>query len=197
MREPRSRADAVRNREAVLDAAEALFVREGLAKVSMNSVAAAAGVGKGTVFRAFEDRAGLLQALAGRRTAPLRDAVTEGPAPLGPGTPPRERIPAVLDAIARAKLDHLSLYLALEETGSSSPYQAPGYATWHALLRDELAALTPAPPAHPDFTAHALLAAVRADLMTHLAVEEEIPADRIREQLAAYVETVLGQALSL
>ncbi|GAA2086050.1 TetR/AcrR family transcriptional regulator [Streptomyces albiaxialis] len=189
MREPRSRADAVRNREAVLDAAEALFVREGLAQVSMNSVAAAAGVGKGTVFRAFTDRAGLLQALAGRRTAPLQEAAAEGPAPLGPGTPPRERIPALLDAVARAKLDNLSLYVALEETGSSSPYRVPSYGWWHGTLRGELEKLTD--PAHAGFLAHALLAAVRADLMTHLAVEEGIPAEEIRERLAAYVESAL------
>ncbi|MFG3256018.1 TetR/AcrR family transcriptional regulator [Streptomyces sp. NPDC048172] len=189
MREPRSRADAVRNREAVLDAAEALFVREGLAKVSMNSVAAAAGVGKGTVFRAFTDRTGLLQALAERRTAPLREAVTEGPAPLGPGTPPRERIPAMLDAAARTKLDNLSLYLALEETGSTSPYRLPSYGWWHGTLRDELEKLTD--PANAGFLAHALLAAVRADLMTHLAAEEETPGEEIRERLAAYVDAVL------
>ncbi|WP_369200635.1 TetR/AcrR family transcriptional regulator [Streptomyces sp. PU-14G] len=189
MREPRTRADAVRNREAVLDAAEALFEREGPAEVSMNSVAAAAGVGKGTVFRAFTDRAGLLQALAERRTAPLREAIAEGAPPLGPGTPPRERIPAVLDAVAGAKLDNRALYLALEETGSSSPYQAPSYAWMHATLRDGLEQLTGTGRA--SYLAHVLLAAVRADLITQLAGEEGLTAEEIRERLGAYVASVL------
>ncbi|NSC20442.1 TetR/AcrR family transcriptional regulator [Streptomyces albus subsp. chlorinus] len=189
MPEPRRRADAVRNREAVLDAAETLFSRSGPAEVSMNSVAAAAGVGKGTVFRAFTDRTGLLQALAERRTAPLRAAVTGGPAPLGPGSPPRERIPALLDALAAAKLENLSLYRALEEAGAASPYQSASYAWWHTTLRDSLARLTGGQDA--GFLAHTLLAAVRADLVTHLRTVEELPEEEIRSRLAAHVRTVL------
>ncbi|MCK7622466.1 TetR/AcrR family transcriptional regulator [Streptomyces sp. RS10V-4] len=186
---PRQRADAVRSREAVLDAAEELFARSGPAEVSMNAVAAAAGVGKGTVFRAFTDRTGLLQALAERRSAPLRRAVAEGPAPLGPDAPPHERIPAVLDALARFKLDNQSLHLALEESGVSSPYASPSYTWWHTTLRDSLARCTDAGQA--GFLAHALLAAVRADLIAHLATVERLPFDEIRNRLTAFVHSVL------
>lgn len=189
MPEPRQRADAVRNREAVLDAAEALFQRRGPAEVSMTSVATAAGVGKGTVFRAFTDRIGLLQAIAERRSAELRLAVGEDAAPLGPATPPRERIPAMLDALARLKLDNRSLYLALEESGAASPYQSPSYAWWHATLRESLEQLTGAGAAA--FLAHTLLAAVRADLMTHLATVEGLPVAEIRSRLADFVESAL------
>ncbi|WEB38527.1 TetR/AcrR family transcriptional regulator [Streptomyces yunnanensis] len=189
MPEPRQRADAVRSREAVLDAAEALFARSGPAEVSMNAVASAAGVGKGTVFRAFADRAGLLQALAERRTAALRRAVAEGPAPLGPDAPPHERIPAVLDALARFKLDNLSLYLVLEEAGAASPYRSPSYTWWHTTLRDSLAQCADAGRA--DFVAHALLAAVRADLIAHLLTVEGLSVDEIRDRLAVYVRSVL------
>ena len=65
----------------------------------MDDVAAAAGVGKGTLFHAFGSRAGLVQALWQRTYEPLRDAIEGGPPPLGPGTDPRQRILAVLDAI--------------------------------------------------------------------------------------------------
>ncbi|QFG23206.1 TetR/AcrR family transcriptional regulator [Actinomadura sp. WMMB 499] len=189
MPEPRRRADAVRNREAVLDAAEALFARSGTAEISMNSVAAAAGVGKGTVFRAFTDRTGLLQALAERRSAWLLEVVRDGPAPLGPATPPRERVPAVLDALVRLKFDNRSLYLALEEGGAASPYQSDSYTRSHTILRDMLAEL--ADPGEAGFLAHALLAAVRADLITYLANAEGLTADAIRARLAAYVERLL------
>ncbi|WP_411123427.1 TetR/AcrR family transcriptional regulator [Streptomyces sp. x-19] len=189
MPEPRRRADAVRSREAVLDAAEELFARNGPAEVSMNAVAAAAGVGKGTVFRAFTDRAGLLQALAERRTAPLRRAVAEGPAPLGPDAPAHQRVPAVLDALARFKLDNQSLYLVLEEAGASSPYESPSYTWWHTTLRDSLAQCTDAERA--GFVAHALLAAVRADLIAHLLTVERLSVEEIRTRLAAYVHSVL------
>ncbi|MER7395323.1 TetR/AcrR family transcriptional regulator [Streptomyces sp. NPDC000151] len=192
MPEPRQRADAVRSREAVLDAAEALFARSGAEGVSMNAVAAAAGVGKGTVFRAFTDRTGLLQALAERRSAPLRQAITEGPAPLGPTAPPHERVPAVLDALAHFKLDNRGLYLALEEAGTASPYRSPSYTWWHTVLRESLEQLTA--PDDAAFLAHALLSAVRADLITHLTETEHRTPHDIRARLAAHVQAVLPAA---
>lgn len=136
MPERRSRKDAVRNREAVLAAADALFSRrESPEDVTMADVAAAAGVGKGTLFRAFGDRAGLLRALYAARLASMREAVESGPPPLGPATPPRERVPALLDAVLCFKLDNRPLALALEGSGNGSPYRAEHYAWWHGLLR--------------------------------------------------------------
>ncbi|MGW8377929.1 TetR/AcrR family transcriptional regulator [Streptomyces sp. ODS28] len=188
-RAPRSRADAVRNRDAVLDAAEALFADGGPDGVSMSAVAAAAGVGKGTVFRAFADRTGLLRALAERRGAPLREAVGDGPAPLGPGTPARERVPAVLDALLRFKLDNQGLHLALEEAGAASPYESESYAWWHATLATSLSELTTKPRAA--YLAHTLLAAVRADLIAHLATTEHMSPDTLSRRLGEYARSVL------
>ncbi|MYR55924.1 TetR family transcriptional regulator [Streptomyces sp. SID625] len=186
-----SRKDAIRNREAVLAAADALFTRrESPEDVTMADVAAAAGVGKGTLFRAFGDRTGLLRALYEARLEPIRQAVETGPPPLGPATPPRDRVPALLDAILCFKLDNRRLALALEEGGSSSPYQAEHYERWHSLLRaalEQIPGLT-----GNDFTAHALLAATRADLVEHLAGEESVPREGMRAQLANFVTRVLA-----
>jgi AcrR family transcriptional regulator len=62
-------------------------------------VAAEAGVGKGTIFQAFGNQRGLLDALRARKLATLREAVEQDPAPLGPGALPRERAVAFLDAL--------------------------------------------------------------------------------------------------
>ncbi|MFF4245490.1 TetR/AcrR family transcriptional regulator [Streptomyces sp. NPDC001822] len=191
MPERKERADAVRNREAVLAAADALFARSDSPRgVSMDDVAAAAGVGKGTLFRRFGDRTGLIQALYEARVQPLREAVESGPAPLGPSAPPRERVAALLDAVLRFKLDNRHLALALEEAGTGSPYAAGHYTWWHRTLREALRQIPTAPAG--DFTAHALLAATRADLVEHLAGEQHMTADRMRADLAAYVAEVLG-----
>ncbi|MEW1747588.1 TetR/AcrR family transcriptional regulator [Streptomyces angustmyceticus] len=188
-----ARADALRNREAVLAAADELFARsESPRGVSMDDVAAAAGVGKGTLFRRFGDRTGLIGAVFESRIEPLRAAVEAGPAPLGPAAPPRERVPAVLDALLRFKLDNRHLSLALEEAGSGSPYQAAHYAWWHGILRDALSRL-PGRGDDADFTAHALLAATRADLVEHLAGVEGMSPRGMRDRLAAFVDTVLGR----
>lgn len=188
----RERVDAARNREAVLAAADGLFARSDSPRgVSMDDVAAAAGVGKGTLFRRFGDRTGLIRALVEARIAPLRQAVESGPAPLGPATPPHERVPALLDAVVGFKLANRHLALALEEAGSGSPYQAEHYQWWHTTLRQTLHGLPEVTDS--SFTAHALLAATRADLVEHLAGTEGMAAERMRARVAAYAKQVLGR----
>lgn len=191
MPERKPRKDAVRNRRAVLAAADALFARcESPEDVTMADVAAAAGVGKGTLFRAFGDRTGLIRALYEARLEPIMDAVEAGPPPLGPATPPLQRIPALLDALLCFKLDNRRLALALEETGNASPYQAEHYERWHSLLQamlEQIPGLTDS-----DFTAHALLASTRADLVEHLAGHECVPRERMQAQLASFTTRVLG-----
>ncbi|MGP4115112.1 TetR/AcrR family transcriptional regulator [Streptomyces sp. 4N509B] len=191
MPERRPRKDATRNRQALLAAADELFTRrESPEDVTMADVAAAAGVGKGTLFRAFGDRTGLLRALYEARFEPLREAVESGPPPLGPATPPLRRVPALLDAALCFKLDNRRLALALEESGGTSPYQAEHYGHWHGLLQ----ALLDQIPGVADagFTAHALLAATRADLVEHLAGREGVPRETLRAQLANLTARVLA-----
>ncbi|MPY52384.1 TetR/AcrR family transcriptional regulator [Streptomyces acidicola] len=186
MPERKPRKDAARNREAVLAAADALFARsESPEDITMADVAAAAGVGKGTLFRAFGDRSGLLRALYEARLEPVREAIESGPPPLGPGTPPHQRVLALLDSALCFKLDNRRLALALEESGSTSPYQAAHYDRWHNLLQGVLEQI-PGLAADSDFTAHTLLAAIRADLVEHLAGEEDVPREKLRAQLAAF-----------
>ncbi|WP_255955347.1 TetR/AcrR family transcriptional regulator [Streptomyces odontomachi] len=60
------RADARRNREAVLDAAGALFAQRGDA-VQIDEIAERAGLGVGTLYRHFADKQALLAAIIGRR----------------------------------------------------------------------------------------------------------------------------------
>ncbi|MFI6093183.1 TetR/AcrR family transcriptional regulator [Streptomyces sp. NPDC051218] len=190
MPERKPRKDAARNRQAVLAAADDLFARsESLDSVTLAAVAAAAGVGKGTLFRAFGDRPGLLRALYEARLEPVREAVEAGPPPLGPATPPRQRVPALLDTLLCFKLDNRRLMLALEESGSSSPYQADHYERWHGLLDTMLGQIPGLTDS--DFTAHALLAATRADLVEHLAGHECVPRENMRAQLANFTARVL------
>jgi AcrR family transcriptional regulator len=58
----RRRADARRNEQALLDAAAAVFVRSGV-EAPVRNIAAAAGVGMGTIYRHFPTRADLIIAV--------------------------------------------------------------------------------------------------------------------------------------
>ncbi|WP_405704864.1 TetR/AcrR family transcriptional regulator [Streptomyces sp. NBC_00069] len=191
MTERKPRKDAVRNRAAVFAAADALFAGCGSPEeVTMGDIATAAGVGKATLFRAFGDRTGLIHALYQARLEPVWSAVEQGPPPLGPATPPLQRVPALLDAVLCFKLDNRHLALALEGTGTGSPYGTEHYERWHALLRDLLQGVPGL--ADSGFTAHALLAATRADLVAYLAGEKDAHREQMRDQLARFTTAVLG-----
>lgn len=114
------RADAVRNRERVLCAARRVIERVGAEHLTMEAVAAEAGVGKGTVFRRFGDRSSLLHALLDAEERDLQNALLHGPPPLGPGAEPLDR----LLAYGEARLEHLERHgelLAAAATGSAGP----------------------------------------------------------------------------
>jgi AcrR family transcriptional regulator len=71
------RADARRNREAVIGAAKRLFADQGL-DAQMPDIAKAAKVGVGTVYRHFPTKDDLIAALAEDRFQRLADKVREG-----------------------------------------------------------------------------------------------------------------------
>lgn len=113
--QPAERCDAIRNRRRILAAARAIVAQHGAEGLSMNALAAAAGVGKGTIFRRFGDRDGLLYALLDEDTIVLQDGFLSGPPPLGPGAPAAERLEAFVVAYVRFQLAHLELLLAAQQ----------------------------------------------------------------------------------
>lgn len=163
---PKERADAARNRVAVLEAAARLFAEQGVDAVSMDQVAAAAGVGKGTLFRRFGDKSGLAAALLDARERVLQEAALSGPPPLGPGAPADERLTAFLNAYLDYLLEHLALVRMSETAAPGARYRIGAYRFWHRHVAILLAA---APD--PDYTAHALLAALAADHVAALLPE--------------------------
>ena len=62
----RTKEDADRTRELVLDAAEQVFLDRGVARATLDDVAQAAGFTRGAVHWHFKDKIGLFNALVGR-----------------------------------------------------------------------------------------------------------------------------------
>ena len=192
----KERADAARNRQVILAAAGALF--DGAADpvtVTMDDVAAAAGVGKGTLFRRFGDRAGLLRAVFQTRMAALGAAIETGPPPLGLGTPPAQRVLAVLDAFVAVKLDNRQISRALEHLGQradrGSLLDTPNYQWAHVLLAGLLDGIA---GERASWYAHVLLSLTRIDLIDHLVTAESWDAQRVRDEIAALAREVLHVA---
>ena len=68
------RADAVRNREAVIKAAEEVFAEQGI-EAGIPEIAERAGVGKGTVYRNFETKDDLVSAVLATRTDRFSESI--------------------------------------------------------------------------------------------------------------------------
>jgi AcrR family transcriptional regulator len=158
------RADAARNRERVLSAARRLFAERGAGSVTIEEVARAAGVAKGTVFHRFGDRAGLALALLDEHERALQDRILRGPPPLGPGAPPRERLLAFLAALAELTVEHRELLLEVDHAAPAARYRTGAYQAW---LQHTVLLLGP----DSALRAHLLLAPLAADLVSHLVDE--------------------------
>jgi AcrR family transcriptional regulator len=180
----KERADAARNRAAVLRAAARLFAEHGVAEVSMDQVAAAAGVGKGTLFRRFGDKSGLAAALLDARERDLQEAILQGPPPLGPGAPARDRLAAFADAYLSYLLEHLDLVRMSETASPGARYRIGAYRFWHQHV-----ALLLAGTPDPDQAAHALLAPLAAEHVS--AVLPELGEHRLRSGLARLARAAL------
>ncbi|MDQ3788872.1 MAG: TetR/AcrR family transcriptional regulator [Actinomycetota bacterium] len=182
----KERADAARNRARVLAAAARLFREHGVAAVSMDQVAAAAGVGKGTLFRRFGDKAGLAVALLDEQERGLQAAILSGPPPLGPGAEPVERLVAFLDAYADFLDDNLDLVHMSETARPGARYSIGAYRLWH---RHVAYLLEQAGARDADFLAHALLAPLAAD--QRMALRDEVARDRVKAGLARLARSIL------
>ncbi len=164
---PQERGDAARNRTLLLEAARRLITERGTDAVTTDDIAAAAGVGKGTLFRRFGSRAGLMIVLLDEDEKVQQQAFLFGPPPLGPGAPPLER----LIAYGRSRLKFVKAHQALLSDANRDPqmrFSAP--ATLHhrhvtVLLED--AATT----GDLDAQASALLALLDPDYVQHQLTE--------------------------
>lgn len=120
------RCDAARNRRLLLDAATELVATLGADAVTMEAVATRAGVGKGTVFRRFGNRAGLMRALLDHTEKMLQSSFMFGEPPLGPGADPIDR----LVAFGRARLEFVRVQgevLRAAESSADARYSAPAH----------------------------------------------------------------------
>jgi len=180
------RADAARNRARVLDAAGRLLAERDARGVTMEQIAAAAGVGKATLYRRYPDVASIAVALLDEHERALQERLLRGPPPVGPGAPPAERLAAFYRAMVQLLERHGHLALAAE-TGARR-YETGAYAAWRLHVR---ALLDEAGVEDAAVLEDALLAPLAPDLFAHQRAAGR-SARTIADGLATLARRALG-----
>ena len=130
----------------------------------MEEVAAAAGVGKATLYRRYPDVASIALALLDAHERELQDRILRGPPPLGPGAPPADRLAAFYAAMVELLEPHGHLALAAEPGARRRDGRVAAWAVHVSALLDAAGwADRPAPLG----ARHALLAPLAPDVYPH------------------------------
>ncbi|WP_280509792.1 helix-turn-helix domain-containing protein [Nocardia farcinica] len=182
------RADAARNRARILAAAADLFATRDPRGVTMDDIAKAAGVGRGTLYRRYPDTGAIAVALLDRHERALQEQLLHGEPPLGPGAAPADR----LAAFYRAMVDLLDAHaaLALGAEGGGARFRTGAYGFWSAHVR---VLLTEAGVPQPDSLVDVLLAPLAAEVYLHQR-ERGLASEQIAAALTALAHGVLGPA---
>lgn len=101
-----SRADAIKNRELLLQSAARLFAAHGIDEVTMSAIAEEAGVGKGTLYRHFANKTELCLALLDHQQRELQGLTLTY---LRQNIPPAEKLIWFLESTLSFVLQNLSL----------------------------------------------------------------------------------------
>jgi AcrR family transcriptional regulator len=182
---PPERADAARNRKRVLDAAKKLFDERGVAAVTLDDVVAAAGVGKGTLFRRFGDKAGLATALLDEQERALQEEILSGAPPLGPGAEPVERLVAFVRTYVGYVADNTEM-VAMSQTSSPGARLRTGSHQFWRQHCEYLLAEAGAPD--PGLRADLLLAGLTAEQIGDWLHEQGWTARRLANVVARTAE---------
>jgi AcrR family transcriptional regulator len=186
---PQERGDAARNRALLLEAAKKLIAERGPDAVTMDDIASAAGVGKGTLFRRFGSRAGLMMVLLDEDDRTFQEAMLFGPPPLGPGAPPTER----LQAYGRERLKFVERHLALLSDAARDPqnrFSAPAMVQrTHVRVLLESAGTT----GDLDAQADALVALLEPDYLAHQLTDRGRTLEQLADAWTSLVRKLCGR----
>ncbi|MDI3403269.1 TetR/AcrR family transcriptional regulator [Streptomyces cavernicola] len=188
---PRQRADAARNHEQILAAAQRLFSEQDPRTVTMGQIAKAAGVGRATLYRSFPDPSAVAVALLDEHERRLQAQLVHGPPPLGPGAPPAERLAAFCLATTDLLEHHLPLALGAES--GPARFTTGAYGFWRVHV---LALLKEAGIADPDAVVDLLLGPLAPEVYQFQRHTRGLSRERIAQALSWTARRVLDPRTS-
>ena len=114
------RVDAVRNRDRILEVARELIARDG-PSVSMDEIAAAAGVAVGTLYRHHPTKAALVAAVVDAVVGQIAAAAHEASARVAAGAPAGPALAEVFRVVARRHAQDEAVKAAAASLGAVVP----------------------------------------------------------------------------
>jgi AcrR family transcriptional regulator len=198
------RADAAANRLRILQVAEELFAARGVENVNMAEIAEAAGVGKGTLYRRFANKAELCLSLIDEQMAAFQnDRLAEMRLMTAQGVAQMEQLATFLEALVHFTDTHSPILCEVQRAGllPEADQINPAlphfwqYMTVHALLKTAVAQNEIPADLDLDYLADALLAPLKADLFRFQRQARGFTLAQISQGLRTLVRAI--QALSL
>jgi AcrR family transcriptional regulator len=183
------RSDAARNRRVILQTARTLFEERGVTSVTMEEIARASGVGKGTLYRRFPHKGFLCQALLDEPTKHFQQETLE--ILRRPGLSALEKLDAFLDRLVAFTAENLDLLYGGNEPLCGADrlerFSHPAYdwrrSTVLGLLRAAMREGEVNQSLDVEYVAQALLAPLDVDFYYFLHRVKGLPVERISSGL--------------
>ncbi|MEC5180467.1 TetR/AcrR family transcriptional regulator [Arthrobacter sp. CG_A4] len=185
------RRDAARNREVLLRSARELIGECGADGLTMAALAQRAGVGKGTVFRRFGSRAGLMMTLLSDAEAEFQGRFMFGPPPMGPGAEPLERL--IASGVERiAWVLEFGELARAADAAAHNRFDVPAAVLWHRHL--EMLLRNAGVTADPWLMATSLSATLEPERLLHAVRVHRISPARLTASWCELVSCVVRAA---
>lgn len=168
------RRDAAANRALILETAEKLFAERGVSNVNMADIAQEAGVGKGTLYRRFINKAELCLALLDTQMAEFQNRMLQEMRQMSLADTPRlAQLEHFLDSLVFFTEIHSPLLCEVQREGlvqQDSRLERPHfwqYMTVNGLLHSAVSAGELSPDLDIDYLGDALLAPLVVDIFRY------------------------------
>lgn len=125
------RADAARNRRRLLTAAETLFHQQDIAEVTMSAIAKEAEVGKGTLYRHFEDKVAICHAMLDEDMRAFQQATLDY---LRRHPDPYTGLRWFFEQAARYVVAHNALLIEVSNQGGADVLNHPAHVWWRQTI---------------------------------------------------------------
>ena len=137
-----TRADALKNRALLLETAQRLFNQRGVSEVPMTAIAEEAGVGKGTLYRHFQNKSELCHALLDQEMRDLQERFLRR---MRNAHEPRANLEWFLEQVVTFVIQNDDLLSAQASQEPVNVLEHPAHLWWRHTIRGLLQQIKPQP----------------------------------------------------